>query len=565
MNPEEGKKVVKSIVDEWSQIYINQVFYIQSFNNVHHYYVEFSRPHKTKPIPESTVKVYFYVVETTDDDKVDPDKPYRIEFNFESESLRHTMDKTMRKNMFEKWIDRVLEKKSKIKELLHLGTDFEYTRMVDEQGKIVDPFVPKFDITKAKDFNKEVTKSQKVRIESPRFIRTLRKALYEIFYEADKDHSGYLDYDEFKNSFKNLSYGLNENDIYTLIALADENDDGKITWEEFIPIGIEAIKTFYARNKTLQKMKDFTRDLDKEALESIYYPEINKAWEILEKEFKKQDIQNDGNVTIFQLKKVLKSTNLVTPKELNALVRNCQVDSYEYKNFCKDLFDVRFELAKSRISESNMNFMQKSLVEECKKYDTTSNGKIHITQMREVLRNSKFVALSPFQIHIVLGQSELDDNKCINYQKFTFRVKEMIDNVFSVDALSHAADLVKEGTVKEDDIEQTYISNLDLFKIFKKYDKNMNGYLELDEYMECLTTQELNLTKQEMIALALDADVDGNGKIDYEEFMKHFKSVLEMVRFQGLLNSVSIEHMEKKKEERLAKIKEEEEKRNQED
>ena len=97
MNVEEGKKIVKSVVDEWSQIYINQVFYLQSFNNVHSYYVEFSRPHKTKLIPESTVRVYFYIIESTEEHKIDNEEGYRVEFNFESESLRHTMDKTMRK------------------------------------------------------------------------------------------------------------------------------------------------------------------------------------------------------------------------------------------------------------------------------------------------------------------------------------------------------------------------------------------------------------------------------------------------------------------------------------
>ena len=32
-----------------------------------------------------------------------------------------------------------------------------------------------------------------------------------------------------------------------LIALADENKDELIDWHEFIPIGIEAIKTFFVR------------------------------------------------------------------------------------------------------------------------------------------------------------------------------------------------------------------------------------------------------------------------------------------------------------------------------
>ena len=35
------------------------------------------------------------------------------------------------------------------------------------------------------------------------------------------------------------------------MALADENNDGFISWHEFIPIGIDTIKCFFARNKAL--------------------------------------------------------------------------------------------------------------------------------------------------------------------------------------------------------------------------------------------------------------------------------------------------------------------------
>jgi len=64
----------------------------------------------------------------------------------------------------------------------------------------------------------------------------------------DKDQTGKLTYTEFRDSFRTLSYGLNDNDINMLIALADEDDDELISWSEFIPIGIDAIKTFYTRN-----------------------------------------------------------------------------------------------------------------------------------------------------------------------------------------------------------------------------------------------------------------------------------------------------------------------------
>lgn len=53
----------------------------------------------------------------------------------------------------------MLENKLKIKLQLHLGTEFEYTRLVDKKGLLVDPFVPKYDIMKIQDLTKEVVKS----------------------------------------------------------------------------------------------------------------------------------------------------------------------------------------------------------------------------------------------------------------------------------------------------------------------------------------------------------------------------------------------------------------------
>lgn len=74
-----------------------------------------------------------------------------------------------------------------------------------------------------------------------------------------------------------------------MIALADENKDGKISWEEFIPIGIEAIKAFFSRNKMLQKWKEKNVEIDREAMKLIYMDEIRKSDEILQKRFKLAD------------------------------------------------------------------------------------------------------------------------------------------------------------------------------------------------------------------------------------------------------------------------------------
>jgi hypothetical protein len=86
-----------------------------------------------KPIPTATVKLYFSVIDTEilEEDGSEVNR-FRFEFNFENESLIQRLDgNTMRTNMFESWINNLIEKKFKISSQLHLGTEFEHTRAVD--------------------------------------------------------------------------------------------------------------------------------------------------------------------------------------------------------------------------------------------------------------------------------------------------------------------------------------------------------------------------------------------------------------------------------------------------
>lgn len=61
MDKDKGKKIVQEMVNEWSNVYINQVFFLNNTALLWNYEVEFSKPKNIKPIPEGTVKVYFGV------------------------------------------------------------------------------------------------------------------------------------------------------------------------------------------------------------------------------------------------------------------------------------------------------------------------------------------------------------------------------------------------------------------------------------------------------------------------------------------------------------------------
>lgn len=55
------------------------------------------------------------------------------------------------------------------------------------------------------------------------------------------------------------------------------------------------------------------------------------------------------------------------------------------------------------------------------------------------------------------------------------------------------------------------------------------------EYVQCLRNSASSLSDPEIIAISLASDINADGRIDYEEFMKHFLDMLRQVRvFQEL-------------------------------
>lgn len=108
--------MVREIIEEWSKIYTHQIHFLEERLNVWQYEVEFSMPKQAMPIPGATVKVIFSVIDgSKTENEEHAAERFQFEFNFENESLIHKLDaSTMRTNMFESWINNLIEKKFKI-------------------------------------------------------------------------------------------------------------------------------------------------------------------------------------------------------------------------------------------------------------------------------------------------------------------------------------------------------------------------------------------------------------------------------------------------------------------
>ena len=76
---------------------------------------------------------------------------------------------------------------------------------------------------------------------------------------------------------------------------------------------------------------------------------------------------------------------------------------------------------------------------------------------------------------------------------------------------------------------------IELFRTFKKYDRNQNGTLDFGEYYTCMVECDMDLKRHEIITMTLQADLNGDGEIDFQEFVKHFVDILDIMSFDQKL------------------------------
>ena len=75
----------------------------------------------------------------------------------------------------------------------------------------------------------------------------LSELLSGLFMEADQSGTGSLKYEEFIRCMEKADLGIEAHELRLVMAEADDNDDGVIDYDEFVPIAIDLIKAFKAR------------------------------------------------------------------------------------------------------------------------------------------------------------------------------------------------------------------------------------------------------------------------------------------------------------------------------
>ncbi|XP_064652367.1 neo-calmodulin-like [Lineus longissimus] len=134
-------------------------------------------------------------------------------------------------------------------------------------------------------------------------------------------------------------------------------------------------------------------------------------------------------------------------------------------------------------------------------FDKNNDGTITATEIGTVLRSLNMNP-SEQELAAMIQEVDKDGNGTIEFPEF-------------LDMM--ARQKAKDSKLTEDDIVQA----------FKMFDKDNNGFISLTELRDIMTTLGEALTTKELEAMVREADMDGDGQIDYKEFSKILCGVME--------------------------------------
>ena len=346
------------------------------------------------------------------------------------------------------------------------------------------------------------------------------KTAFNIF---DQDQDGIISPQEFRNTLLiTLRMPLSEQEIQLLIN-ACELLDGGIT------------KSIFRKKlgKFLYKGTEVSEAWESKALESIKNRVKEKglsSWQT----FQAFDLDKDGIIKPQEFKKTLHIMQLgFSEAEINKLYKYFDPQNtgrIDYRSFCERLQSSPQEESQgvlikvgNLIKESRM-----SLLDAFRVFDENLDGKISSLEFTKVFQMMK-LGLSDGEIQSLWNSLEKDLNGYLEYQVFCTMFQSTPEDKRSLKELrQHIHSMV-------------YSNNINVAGVFSSFDKNMNGYLNRNEFREAIESLRVNLNTYEIETLLGVADINKDGKISIQEFVEFIEPSQHIERvFRKLLRTCGV-------------------------
>ncbi|CAO3614746.1 unnamed protein product [Cunninghamella echinulata] len=127
-------------------------------------------------------------------------------------------------------------------------------------------------------------------------------------------------------------------------------------------------------------------------------------------------------------------------------------------------------------------------------FDKDNNGYIDVSELGAVMKS---LQMNPTEAELkdMINEADADGNGTMDFNEFLWL-------------------MAKKQSSTDADMAQ------ELKEAFKVFDKDNNGFISASELRHVMTSVGENLSSQELEEMIREADVDGDGQINYKEFVK---------------------------------------------
>lgn len=299
-------------------------------------------------------------------------------------------------------------------------------------------------------------------------VRNSYRNIHEViaaFKRFDSNCDGALSQQELCSGMGGAGLNLSSAEVRAIFTLADINQDGEISYTEFISA------LFPAAADGLAKLRNALKDIG-----------------CVKQAFKKFDADGDGEISFQELKSGASSVAKLSEGELSAIFAMGDVDNdgkISFSEFARLLLPS---------TDENITLIKKTLGSNVaatfKKFDANNDGNISVQELNSGLKSTG-LKLSDKEVEVIFAVGDLDGDGEISEAEF--------ENLLGV--------AVSFGKVE------------DVKAAFFRFDKNNDGSIDRSELKQMLAATGKSPTEQEVDQLFKKGDIDGDGKIDLQEFI----------------------------------------------
>lgn len=377
-------------------------------------------------------------------------------------------------------------------------------------------------------------------------LKELTDMLLKLFKETDLDGTGSLTYSEFQMLMEKIDLGISPQELNFVICEADEDENGAVDYQEFVPLAVDLIQSFRARNRARIISNQEDQLTDEHIMKSMPLREIEMIADTCLSKLSDVDSKGYGILKVVDFKKALSSIGyMVGLKEkeitmLSKILPKDQFDRVKYNSTgfpFKDAFSqARFMTIKAALLESRSSGLEKRLMDACKREEEKTaidmsysgsfepTGQLPVRCVVNILSNTSSLALSRMQVMVLIADATVVDNM-IDYVNFIPVVSKAIELMFDPKTIRLRAELIEQTDLSTEALlgglsTEDFVSRLR--SLFKSYDVDGSGSIDFDEFISCMEALDLQLSYAEMVTMMDTADEDHNGSLQFGEFVEFF-------------------------------------------